>query len=39
MPNLFQHPPQGCGQAAGWIPACAGMTDRRRWPPSTSRPA
>ena len=28
MPDLFRHPPGGCGQAAEWIPACAGMTDR-----------
>jgi len=34
MLNLFQHPPGGRRQAAAWIPACAGMTDRRH--PQTS---
>ena len=29
MPDLFRHPPRGRGQAAGWIPACAGMTEQR----------
>ena len=29
MPDLFRHPPGGCGQAAEWVPACAGMTGER----------
>ena len=27
MLNLFQHPPQGSGQAAEWTPAFAGVTE------------
>jgi len=41
--GLFRHPPGGCGQAAGWIPACAGMRGKREEaihpPPSSREPA